>query len=359
MEFAEFRSAHDKYGAYDSWVTVGEAKEQRMIPEKYWDFFPNVCECGSENIISSNLKRCTCCSPRCYVKEACKLAEMLKRLGFKGFGQATCTTVLNSLHAEDAYRRRMIEQDPGCGLKPLFTYGSYVECFSVPFEDYPAQLRNLHIGVEFFQASMKAASTQLTFPQLISCLSIETLGNSAGTLLSGIGSFKELVQKINECGGLRNFCAARGVYAPQLLNSLYGSLQEIGIADCIFRKSLRREGLSRIDLCITGRMTLDGCVLTKNAFIDRLHSLCVDRDGVQLFEFRLGKARETSPFIVYSKTSGSASFNAGKRRGRVEDQFGEHPVLITADDMYALVKKYMEDWDSRLSGLPADIDCKE
>lgn len=351
MNFYEFRKEHDKYGAYFDWKTISEAKKDGSIPEKYGEFFPDRCVCGSENIITSNLKRCMCCNPRCEIKEACKLSEMMRRFGFKGFGEATCATILRCMRAEDASRKRELERNPNSKLKPLFVYGSYVETLAIDYDDYPQRLTELAIGSEFFSACVCLHSMSFTFPQLVSCLGIPALGSNALQLLKGIDSFDAFLRSIEESGGLRFFCAQRGVHSEELMNSLYDSLLDIGVANCILGSTLRHEGIQKVDICITGRTILDGHKYTKNDFIKKLNEAGVDRHGVQLFEFRLCAAVQSAPFIVYSQESSSAKFVTGRQRGSVEDQFGRHDVLIKADDLYDLIKQTTADWSVKLNEI--------
>lgn len=51
MTFEEMKKDHDHYDAYKDWVSVVEAKKTGLIPKKYHKYFPDTCDCGSENII--------------------------------------------------------------------------------------------------------------------------------------------------------------------------------------------------------------------------------------------------------------------------------------------------------------------
>ena len=54
MTFEEMKKDHDHYDAYKDWVSVAEAKKTGLIPKKYHKYFPDTCDCGSENIIKNN-----------------------------------------------------------------------------------------------------------------------------------------------------------------------------------------------------------------------------------------------------------------------------------------------------------------
>lgn len=348
MKFADFMLNHDKYHAYWTWSTFATAKKEGKIPAKYNDYFPDLCECGSENIISPNLKRCMCCNPRCYIKEACKLSEMMERFGFKGFGESTCATVLHSLRSENAARIKAINDNPNCTIKPLFTYDSYVEVIAINYNDYPYSLKRLAVGYDFACACQKMFSMSITFPQLVRNLGITSLDRKALNLFSSINSFDECIQCIEDAGGLRAFCSARGVQDTELISALYNAMFDIGIADTILRNSIRKEGIKNVDICITGHTIVNGSRYTKDKFIHLLNTLCIDSAGVQLYEFRLSTAMHSVPFIVYSATSSSAKFVAGKQRGTIVDQFGSHPVLIRAEDLCTLLKNVMSTWNTQL-----------
>lgn len=336
MDVTTFKENYDLYAAYNSWISIAEAKNLGMIPEKYWDYFPDHCDCGSDNIVSLNLKRCMCCDPRCEIKESYRLAEFLHRSNIAGFGASNCATILKYLKLEDS---RRLQNDPSA--KPFFEKGTYLEAFNVPYNDYPVQLYGTSVGYNFYQASLKLKSTPITFAKLVSNLGIPSLGSNALNLFRGINSVIQLLEEIQKQGGLRAFCSLRGVYDTEVLHNLYEAMSDIIYANDLFRGAIRLEGVKNIKICITGRVVCDGSSMTKSEFIDYLNKLCINAEGVPLFEWQNTSAMQSVPFIVYSTASNSAKFRAGQARGSITDCFGEHSVLITANDLVTLLKGFM------------------
>lgn len=334
MEFAEFREKHDHYGAYAEWVTVAEAKETGLIPEAYHEYFPDRCECGSQNIIKTNLRQMTCCNPKCYQKEACQLSEFLTRSGIMGFGEANCARVLRAFRR---YDKSLVDS----GRQTIFPTNSFLDIFDVPEDNWPlscgsALSHNFAVAVETLK------NDNLTFPELISRLGIESVGSSALKIFDGISNSKELAHQIEVNGGVRLFCYSRGVYAPDTINNIYESLIDIANAERLFHKSLRYQGLVGVDICVTGSTCLQGVSLTKSQLIDVLNRASIGESGIQFYEFRLCTALQSAPFILYTTKSNSAKFRAGLARGETTDAFGTHPVLMQVDDFFELLKKQVD-----------------
>lgn len=338
MLFSEFKEKYGKYQAYAGWITIEDAKECGMIPEAYNSVFENVCECGSENIIAPNLKRMTCCDPDCYIKVGYKLAEMFSRAGFIGLGYATCSNVYKSLRNYDESRKK-------AGLDGLFKTNSYTEVLLVPWESYPPDVASTSAGFNFNQACHLVCNTVKTFSQLVGSLGLTGLGSNTDKIFDGINSLDEWIEKVNEAGGLTKFCVRRGVTSYDIIFNIACGAEAIGVASIACNGVIRRKGLIPLDVCITGRVVVDGEKMTKDSFIQMCNKLCIDKNGVQLLEIKNTSGPATAPFVLYTTQSGSAKFNAGKRRGIAFDEFGRHPVLITVSEFYHWLKEGVESWN--------------
>lgn len=340
MKFIEFRETHDHYGAYEEWLSVAEAKASGLIPERFIEYFPNECECGSENMIKNNLRQVTCCDPKCYLKEACCLSEFLTRSNVSGFGEATCATILEKFRAKD---KRAVEQ----GAPTLFKTGSFLDIFDVPESDWPLDVGS-DLSHKFAVANESLRSDNITFPELISRLGINSIGGNALKLFNGISSSRQLMSEIEKSGGVKLFCYSRGAYAPDLINNLYESLIDIANAERLFHKSMRVAGLMGVDICITGSNALNGVSLTKNELVQVLNDASVGESGQQYFEFHMCSALKSASFILYTVPSSSSKFNAGLARGNIEDFFGVHPVLMQIDEFYEFLRNKVKELDKEI-----------
>lgn len=349
MLFSEFKETYKDYYAYQDWITVERAKELEIIPEKYWEFFSNTCECGSENIISGSLTQEMCCNPNCIIKQGYQLAEMFKSFKINGLGAATCSKIYRALLNKDHYLKAH-------GKKGLFAYNTIVEVLMVQWADYPQEIKNLSKTMDFFNACVMIQQKVVTFPQLIASLGLQSLGSNANDIFDGINSFAELSQEIKKAGSVIRFCELRGISSREKMLHIKLALESIAVADFIFSGNVRKQGLQKINVCVTGAIYLKGqSIVNKNVFIEKCNALCVDKNNVQLFEFNMCSAVRSAPFIIYSVPSNSSKFNAGRERGVVTDQFGEHPVLITADDFYNLIERKMEEWNHNLMNSQTSI----
>lgn len=333
--------AMDRYHAFQGWVSVSQAKAMEIIPEKYRVYFPDYCECGSENIIKVSLKQAMCCNPKCKCKVGFALAEMIKNFGCKGLAETSCTKIYNMMQGYNDVRKE-------AGLPAILETDSYVELFAVMFNDYPMQLRSTAMGVSFASIRDQMFKQRLTFPKLIGMLGIPSVGSNAEKLFAGIDDFESLLAALKQSGGLMNFCLKRGVADPMVMFNLEQSIMDIVVAWKLFGGTLRKVGMQRLDVCITGILTLDGKRITEHDFVEACNAVCTTADNVQLYEIKSTSATKSAPFIIYSTPSSSAKFRAGKSRGIVRDEFGEHSVLITTDDFIKLLKERVLTWTKEM-----------
>lgn len=338
MDFKDCRERFRKFGAYSGWESIQGAKLMGDIPEQYWDVFADRCECGSENIIAPNLKREMCCDPRCCIKEAYKLAEMFSRFGVLGLGYANCNTVYTSLKKYD----KALKDD---GNEGLFQYHTYTEVLMVPWEKYPVGIKELSIGWDFFAACHSVRNTPKTFAQLVGSLGLSSLGTNAEKIFDGINSFSELKDEIQKEGSIQRFCAIRGVHSPEIILDIANSLEDIAVAEFACSASLKKSGLNKMSVCITGRVVCNGQSMTKEQFIRNCNNLCIDSNGVPMLEIKNVSGAGTVPFVLYTTPSGTEKYNTGRSRGKTYDEYGEHAVLMTVSEFYNWLKGAMDEWN--------------
>lgn len=346
MTFKELK-AEDKEGAFGGWSTVEKAKAEGEIPGKFARYFDDLCECGSENIIKYGLTQLTCCDPKCPVKQGYALAEMFSRFGIKGLKDATCSKILSALRAEN---KSLVK----AGKKPLLITDSYTAVLAVPFNLYPGSVSSTSKGVEFFQACCQISSGTYTFAQLVSNLAIPGIGSDAEVLMGGINSPTELLDRIDESGSVRAFCMNRGFYAEMTAFNLRTALIDIVTAGNLLHSAVRKEGAIKLNICMTGAISLNGSKVTKEVYVKECNKLCIDRKGSPLFEIKMNTAIETNRFILFSKPSSDRKYVAGLRRGNVTDIFGTHSVLMHTDMFYCLLEEVMDRWNKDLDMMTKD-----
>lgn len=339
MTFEEFKNEIDVYQAYWEWNPVSYLKRLGTIPPEYAKFFPDTCECGSDVIMKSSLTQSMCCNPQCFVKVGYKLAMFMNKAGVKGLGERTCSILYNAFVQKDSTLRKE-------GKEPIFKIGSCFEIFTVPYDEYPASVYGSIKAQEFYAAVQAMLKQSYTLPALVGMLALPSLGTrKSAQLLDGIDSFNELVETINNSGGLHNFCYNRGFKSPVVATELRASMNDIAAACYIFQRTIRSTGMIKIRVCMTGRIVWRGNSITKSKMIELLNSVSVDSEGVQLFEFENTAGCGTDPFVLYSYQSSDRKYTVGASRGIEHDEFGTHSVLMTVDDFFNVMEGAMQEWN--------------
>lgn len=330
MTLDEINKAYPSYHFMIGYMTIRDAKDEGYIPKIYQDpddpaggVFPDYCKCGSENVISYNLKRAKCCNPRCPIKLGYTLSEMFTRFGVKGVGDAICSKFVR-------------------GVYDKLEHKSHIEILNLAPEDYPISIRGTAAGYDFYRGVLQMRSREITFPELISNLGIEGLGSNAKKLFHDIQSVEGLIDAIEQAGSTRMFCVHRGVADENVMANLYIHLVDIALAEKIFAGCLRRTGAINIPITITGRIYLNGMHYTKDEFVRHCNRVAQLENGEQLFEivFR-NKALETVKYIVADTPSSSAKYKAGLRRNN----------LITGEEFVKYIKEEVEKCQTKLKEM--------
>lgn len=333
MTFNEFTEKYDRYHAFTNFLTVETAKTMGLIPEDYHEYFPNKCKCGSDNIITMGLQQPQCCNPRCYIKQGYALSELFTRFKCKGLGPARCIEIIQC-------------------LSPKFKYNSYLEILNMTMEDFPVNLAQKAYAFDLLDAIHKIKSETITFPALIGNLAIPTLGDRALKLLEGIDSFEEFQNEIKKCGTLQLFCDSRGIHDQMVLFWIRNSAIDMCIADIILQGNIRRSGIVKIEICITGFLYLNGKRITKDEFIKVCNQLTVNENGVQLFEIVQNTAKISASHIIADTPSRSAKYLAGLKRGKEIDIDGvERNVLMTSAEFLEFLKEMKLKWEKKQKQL--------
>lgn len=335
MDYLDLKKV-DFEDAFIGWEPVKTAKEVGDIPEQFHAYFADRCECGSENIIKMNLRTVTCCDPKCPIKNGFALAEMFTRFGVKGLQEASCRAIYEELLQENERRKRN-------GDEGILLSDSYVSVLGISWDNYPASLKMTAKGIDFFTACCRIVEKKMTFPKMVSMLAIPTLGAEAEDLLRGISDVNQLLDMIEKRGSVKSFCDARGFHSEMTAFYFRNAMVDITTANILLRRTLRPEGGIKISVCMTGAITFRGNKTTKERYLQECNDLCYV-EGVQILEVKMNAAMESNPFILYARTSSDRKFIAGKSRGVVTDDFGEHPVLMHVDTFYLFLERVIQKW---------------
>ena len=85
-------------------MKIKEAYDENIIPKEIVDAIGCTCQyCGSDLLISINLKRITCSNNNCTKLLANSLEYFLKSLGVRDFGPAVCYDIVNEMGLEYSY----------------------------------------------------------------------------------------------------------------------------------------------------------------------------------------------------------------------------------------------------------------
>lgn len=394
MTFREMRTQYDSYNAFSNYITINHAKFVGRIPKDYFNYFEDYCDCGSERIITTNLRTMQCADPRCPIKQALALSKLFSNFECKGVGDAICKRAYTEV--EQANKRRV-----AAGEEPLLKTKSYLEILILDSSVYSVDFIDSAAGETFLAYVNWIKTKKLTFPQMINMLGLPEFETSAIKLFDGINTFAELRNQILQAGGISNFCEQRGFHDAMKKYWLYVSLEDIYLASLIFAQSIRPVGLLDEQICITGSIKPGGERMTKKAFIeycnmcahtkpilgiilevlqDNYESLVredVDRlcdflkienslnkdivtveeiktvltenqqlnNTIQLFEIRLSTAKMSAVHIIADTDSMSDKYKAGLERGIEKDENGNDvKVLISSDEYLAEIERRKSEW---------------
>lgn len=396
MTFAEMVNKYDSFGAYSDFMTIEHANTIGLYPAHFNGTFPEKCSCGSDMIINVSMTKLTCCDPRCRIKQALALSELFSRFNYKGVADAVCTSIYNTLQFIDKEAKNR-------GEAGLFSTDSYLEVLLLDESKIPYSIKSTAAGEEFLNGIKYMRSQVLTFPEMVSKLGLPEFDTTAYKLFSDFSSIDELLAAIRSENGVNNFCENRGVHALQKKFWLYASLQDIFVASVVFQNNLRRQGLSSLNICITGSLTMNNSRVTKSEFInicneygftrcitdilqDALSSYAQltaeqmekiskligyninynnedtistkkllenlqanELPSIQLYEVRMTTAKKSVPYIVADTPSNSAKYLEGLRRGEEYDEDGiKHKVLVSSKEMLAIIKDKVNLYEKEL-----------
>lgn len=398
ITFREMKEQYDKYNCFQDYVTIEHAKNIQLIPDSLARYIPNKCECGSENIITFNLKSAMCCDPKCPIKIPLRLHSLFTRFSCTGIGEATCIAAYNQIQK---FNKWLLDN----GKESILKTNSYVEILNLKRSEFPFEFSMSAAGSNFIDYCEYIRNKNLTFAEMIGKLGIPAIESNDQKLFRGINTFEQLRQAILADGSVANFCENRGVHDKSVWFWLFNSLEDIFVAYQIFCKNVRIPGLTEMKLCITGRLSKVGYSITKSNYAllcnkysmtkkpteilieilkenekevditviksllekwgftcdleDRQYTnieLCdilaeyeKSDSSIQLLEHKVTAAKNTAPYIIADYESTTDKYRTGLARGEEMGVDGKmHKVLIDSVQYLDLVKEMVNTWNSQM-----------
>lgn len=296
--------------AYEEFMSIKEAKEKGLLPVDYHNYFKDRCECGCEFIIKNNLTTVQCCNPRCFIKSAYRLSNLLENFGLKGVASRTCESIILSY------------SDVGLDI-------SHIQAFVLSLFRHPDALLGT-AKLDVYKSNVtEMLERKYTFSELLSKLALPDFGTRSDKIFEGIQGIDDLLNKVKEVGSYSAFFARRGVYDEAKINSFQTYIGDIILLTSILEQNVRRQGLQHIAICITGSLAPNGIKTIKQAYIDMLNEASITKDGIQLFEFSMSSAVKSVPYIVADYKSNTSKYTEGLNRN----------VLISSTDLLNIVKR--------------------
>lgn len=296
--------------AYTDFISIKKAKETNLLPADYHDYFKDRCECGAEFIIKNNLTTVQCSNPRCYIKSAYRLSNLLENFGLKGIASRTCENIIKSY------------SDVGVDI-------SHIEAFVLSLFRPPDALMGTAKMSTYKSNIKEMLDRKYTFSELISKLALPDFGTRSDKIFEDVQGIDDLLAKVKDAGSYSLFFARRGVYDESRINSFQTYIGDIILLTSILEQNVRKQGLQHISICITGSLAPNGIKTIKQAYVDMLNEASITKDGIQLFEFSMSSAVKSVPYIVADYKSNTSKYIEGLNRG----------VLISSTDLLNMVKR--------------------
>jgi hypothetical protein len=288
MEYSELHEKDKGIGAFSEFVGMEQAKKYNLVPEDYQDVFPDRCECGSEMIVKTNLRRVMCADPRCRIKLAYNFRHMLQQFNCKHVGEQSCLDIMRYSYAK-------------LKLK------SHLELLSFTDADLPPYMGGMAM-YHFFQAVTKMKATRMSFGVMISNLGIPGFDSTALKIFSKVENLNDFLTKAQAEGGIANFLSNRGVEDRMRVFNLVEYLPDIAMAETqIFGKPLA-VGKIEVSIVITGNISLYGRAITKSAYVGLCNKVGELSPSVRLFDVRRNSAVQSTAYLIAEGPSSNSKY---------------------------------------------------
>lgn len=319
MELLELREL-DSFGAFSEFITMEEAKNKGLIPSDIASYFPNKCKCGSDMIISSNLKVMMCCDPLCYIKQGYSLLEFLRRGDIKGIGPAACLGTAQAFYKSNPNRSY---------LNMIYTSLDKISAYG-------------NEGVDIEDAIKYIVKQSKTFATIVSSLGIPKLGTRVIDVLKGLNTPNIMLQDIvyNHNGSVSSFLESRGVSDTMFKFYFKFYLNDIVYVTEVYENMIR-EAMRDIKICITGSLSPNGVSLTRPQFIKYCNTISVAKDGNRLFEIQDSSAIKSVNYLICDYPSSSSKYQTAAEREKLE----QRKIIYTSTEFLNLIEQEVKAYD--------------
>ena len=317
MEFEEILR-HDKLSAYTEFNSIHNAFDMHMIPEHYRSILPERCKCGSEFIISRNLKTIRCCNPNCYLKMAYAMSHMFANFECPNLGPETCKQIVSYLLKRD-----------------FFQVPSHMEIIGLTSENMHQLDVELGAKWEYLvRAIYKIRHTRMTFGKMVSMVCIPEFGSNSEGLFNDIRSVADFIN-IHKTVGLVEYLNSRGIKSGTRMTPLIRNLGALTIFEYNLAYPLLSPGLRTKKVCITRSVTVDGVPMSRSKFLEYLNNNLGIVNNIKVFTFIETNGPETVDHIICDQPTNTRKYLAGKAR----EAAGEKNVILTAQQYVDLIRE--------------------
>lgn len=304
MDYKDIVTTRMKY-AFEGFLPINELYKMGKIPESYRGIFKDRCECGSENIMKTNLKIMTCCNPSCRLKIAYSMEDMFKAYGCQDIGEETCKKITNY-----------------CIDKGLFKEPTHTEILGLT-EDLSFLIGSRYYSLLNAIAVIKSKS--LTFGDLISRLQIPGFGKECAVLFEDVNSIQDFYNMKDT--GVINYLSSKGIQSPGKMVTFLYHMVTIYYAELNLQAPLLKKGYFNKEVCITRNVSVDNVSYTRKEFLDLCNSIGLV-NGIQLFTVSESGAVKSVDHIIADSPTNTRKYRVGLER----QSYGEKDVLITAQE---------------------------
>lgn len=325
MTMEEFR-AMDSLDAYSDYDSVEYLKLVGVIPKEYQNIIPNKCNCGSDNMINSDLTIMTCCNPKCFIRMGYSLYNMLQDFGCTGLGPVSCIKIC----------RKGVQDG-------IFTIPSHIEILYT-YKRFEWLLESKYD--KLLEAIARIQTSNLKFYQMIQFLGIPGFDKKCFDLFGDIVNFEDLMKKINEVDMI-TFFGKRGVFDLKQVLTFNCFLKDIRAFEMLFSGTFSRPALKNIAICITGPVSPNGKYLTRKEFIE----YCNEQskvDNVPIFNFMESGYNQSVRYVIADSPSGNRKYVNAKARQNLNP---ETKLIYTSTEFVDLIRGEVEKCKKRMNSV--------
>lgn len=226
---------------------VSDLKQNKDLPQEFLDLLPDVCECGSELVISESLTGLRCPNPFCLGKVVKRAEALLEDIGVRGLGES--------------------------GLRKYFEYYGVrnpLELFSLEEGDLVWGEASPEVSSKIINQLM--GKREMFLWQMVKYANIPNVQTTAKPLVEGYSSLGEFYNDL-EYGGILFIKEKLGigefndVMASKIFNSLMTYKQDLLDGEKLI--TVKEYGnIEEIEICISGGVA---GYKSKNEFVEVLN----------------------------------------------------------------------------------------